>query len=192
MRSKTGTRSQKSTRSIVLKGLLLSCLLANLFSAFYYKGGFTPWQVLPAPPSPAVHILDSDQENVWVQTSDGQAYSLTLSCRAGSCFQWLEFDPAEEITPMQYGQPSRGDNCASLNRKLIPFDPPFQPLQECSLSPSAGEWGHDTYFALLTDGRLMYWTHRSGRLTPPVLLLISTLGIPLAVAPVLFLLVRKG
>lgn len=180
MKLESKSHRRMNRRAVVLLGAIISCLVASTLSSIYHLGGFTPWRSLPKPPFNPIHIVEADQDNIWLEADDRKIYSLSLFCRNGDCFHWGLIDPEKGITPFQYGESIRGGDCKSLRNTLFPGDPRSKQVLECILSPSVGEWGHDTYFALLPGGNAMYWTHRSGRFNPVVLILISTVTVPLA------------
>jgi hypothetical protein len=175
---------------VLFVGILLTCILANAISFPLQSGMFTSWKSLPALPSKAIHVVEVDADNVWVETSNGEIYAATLLCgKAEDCDQWIEIDSLTEITPLQYQPIKRGENCSSLDGSFSPSIPSRFEVKECILATAYGvpdpEWGYKTYFALMTDGTVKYWQHGNGILGFFGSFIFSTVILPILVAVII-------
>jgi hypothetical protein len=147
--------------------LLPICLLAlpallNACSGIIFRSS-RDWMSLSSPPSGAAVIVGVRDVEVWVETNDGALFTTSIypTCEPSpDCQQWmpvekLPFDPAN-LEPNDRFTPTRGSECGGLQ----PGNPAPNPdgnLLECVfvLRP-AGETFEYFYFALMSDGTIMY------------------------------------
>ncbi len=188
MNKEIGVKRQKRIPywAALIIWVAVTCVSANTLTLVFQFGGFTPWRSLPKPPSGAVHIIDADGLSVWVETGDGNLYTLTLYCGASeNCFQWIRIDKAEEIHPFQCRPIERGPDCASIGGSLWPNDPVPGKVGECIVADACipdPEFGSLTYFAMMSDGSVKYWQHGAGLLGFQVFFIASTIALPILVA----------
>ena len=142
--------------------LLIVCVLAlpvvfNACSSMFAHSA-TDWIPVGAPPSGAASIVWAQDSTVWVKSHDGTLFSTTVSgiCEPGpDCWPWLPADAAPVAQPGSF-IPKRGPECSGLQPDS-PAPNPNGSLHECVfVVKHAGETNEFIYFALMSDGTVMY------------------------------------
>lgn len=121
------------------------------------------WISIGAPPSGTSSIAWAQVNQVWVRANNGSLYttSVTSDCQDGKhCESWqsideLPVDP-ESVDPSSAFTPVHGPDCKALQPDN-PAPNPSGDLLDCVyvLSP-AGETFEFHYFALMSDGTVVY------------------------------------
>jgi hypothetical protein len=169
----------------LLLGILITCIASNVLTILFQFGTFTPWKALPRSPSKAVHIIEADPDNIWIELEDKRIFALTMYCYQNkNCYHWQIVNNSAEINPINYHQVQKEKDCTSISD--FPGNPWFGKVSECILAPAYGvpdpEWGYETYFVLMEDGTVRYWQNGNGILSFYFFFILSTIVLPLAVA----------
>ena len=167
--------------AILLIGVVVTGVVANLLSILLQIGGFRTWKSLSKPLSQATHIIQADSNVVWVETKDSEMFELTVNCYRENCFQWLK--TTENIPDTGAGTIlSRGTNCASLSTEIFPLSPSGKVIECIKVVDFGAEYGSVTYYALLADGTLQYWENGNNSISIAVFFVIATFILPFLVA----------
>jgi hypothetical protein len=147
----------------------IACIGTFMYNSLYWAGTFKSWRSLGSPPSGASSIINVDVRVIWVGTNDNKIYELEVYCpEDGICDQWLQVEDRSEIEPFFNFPVLRGSDCDSLG-DYNPGNPPNGDMRECVLLVASGypdpQWGTHEYYALMSDGQIMYWSHGSGILS---------------------------
>ena len=139
------------------------------------------WVSLGAPTSGVARIVAVDANEIWVESNDGLLFNamVTFHCESGpTCWTWTAVNElpsyaTEPILPIE-----RGPDCTAL----VPQHPAVNPIgnmTECIYSPfPAAEFTAEFYFALMSDGNIMFLSN-SRSYAPFVLIsALSALGFP--------------
>jgi hypothetical protein len=160
------SKNKVTLGEILIKWALPVCIVANLLALVYQFGWFITWKRLPNLPSEAIHIVDADGDNVWVEGADGHFYTLTLNCGSNTnCKQWQKLDVLANMNPLHCQPVDRGATCKDLEGYFSPNNPLGADVNECIVADGCfpdPEYGYETYFALLSDGSIRYWQHGNG------------------------------
>jgi hypothetical protein len=163
--------------AVLLIGVIVTGVVANLLSTMLQIGGLTTWKSLSKPPSQAIHIIYTDSNVVWVKTKNSEIFELTVNCYRENCFQWLK--TTEDLPGPSAGTfLSRGTNCASLSTEVFPISPSEKVVECVKVVQSGGEFGSVAYFALMADGTLQYWANGNSIIAMQVLFVFATFILP--------------
>jgi len=185
-------RRKLTYRVVLLIAVTATCILANLFAIAARHGYFRLWKSLPQLPSSAVYILDADENNIWVQTVDGNLHTFQLYCGSQDCNQWSQIDDLVGVTPFQCAPIQRESTCKSLESGFLQSNPRTGEVKECVAINGCFPKATETRFALMVDGTVKYWHHQNGLLVPYFDLALSTLVLPYVVAIIVSVLYSKG
>jgi len=147
----------------------IACIGTFIYNNLYWAGTFKSWRSLGSPPSGVSDIINADVGVIWVETNDNKIYKLEEYCAEGGiCNQWLQVEDRSEIEPFYDFPVLRGSSCDLLG-DYNPGNPPNGNMRECVLLVASGypdpQWGTHKYYALMSDGQIMYWSHGSGTLS---------------------------
>jgi len=147
----------------------IACIGTFIYNGLYWAGTFRSWRSLGSPPSGVSSIINADVSVIWVETNDNKIYKREEYCTEdGVCDQWLQVEDRSEIEPFFDFPVLRGSNCDSLG-DYNPGNPPNGNMRECVLLVASGypdpQWGTHKYYALMSDGQIMFWSHGSGTLS---------------------------
>jgi hypothetical protein len=183
--------------AVMLITVTTTCVLANLFTMAAQRGYFRLWKSLPLLPANAVSILDADGNNVWVETEDGNLYTLKLSCgnTDTNCNQWSRVNDPSGITPFQCTPLQRGASCNSLEGPFSLGNPLIGEVQECVVANGCfpdPSYVTETRFALMSDRTVKYWHHGNGFMGPYIDLALSTIAFPFIAVIIVSVIYSKG
>jgi hypothetical protein len=169
---------------VIFLGAFLTCIFANAITFLLEFGAFSFWKSLPSTPTTATHISEADPDTIWVETKDGQIYTIGINfCQYKNCNSWTLIENPADIKPMQYHAIVRGDDCFNLGIYDSPNYSPGDEIKECIYASAAGvpdpEAGYVTYFALMKDGRVKYWQNGNSLLGFQFFLILSTFVLPI-------------
>lgn len=168
--------------SMVL-GAIYTCTIATLLTSGFLHGNLTGWKNLSKPSSGATHIIDADPSDLWVDSSEGSIFTLSIYCFENkNCKKWIRVNNPNDISPDRYGEISRGTDCANLSFfSASPINPPGKVI-ECLMAPfNSPDFGSVTYFALMNDGSVKYWKHGNDLISIYFFYCISTIILPIVV-----------
>jgi hypothetical protein len=101
-----------------------------------------------------------------------------------SCRNWQSINNISDI-PEQDFPALRGKDCESLQHAIFPRNPKGQML-ECLYTRLPGaESGSEAYFALMSDGNVLYWWNGGSLIEAQALFILSTMIVPVAVAVII-------
>jgi hypothetical protein len=97
------------------------------------------------------------------------------------CWEWRSVSNLSEI-PQQAFSVRRGDNCKNSRSDISPRNPSGKTV-ECVYAYELGaEYGDDGYFALMSDGSVLYFHKGRTWMTSDILFIFSTFIFPVIVA----------
>jgi len=162
----------------LIVGALITCIVMTALVIPYQAGAFYPWKSLESLPAGIARIVDADFHEVWVEARDGQLYNACLMGPASAdCPHWRPVEAVSETSKPPFSI-STGSDCSSLHGGIFPLDPNGR-IIECVYAYLPGpEMGEDTYFALMADGSLKYWTKGVSRTALQTLFILSTIVLP--------------
>jgi len=124
------------------------------------------WISLGSPPNGATRIVSAKHTKIWVESSHGELFVVTLDFSCGTnqiCWTWelTTSTPENNRAPWSL---VRGMDCSSLNpnpyRQIVN---PDGVMQECIYAPAPGiDMVADFFFALMSDGSIEFFDN-----TPP-------------------------
>ena len=139
---------------------MLSFELAHRLTLSLLAQEFRDWNSIGSPPGGASSIVAAGQNDLLVQSTNGQTYVFKLECiHTDKCRAWF---PASELSDFNGIDTSVGvrlPDCAVASSPHVRVTPPG-PAIECFQSTyfGSGELG-DVYYAITTDGTAYYvWT----------------------------------
>ena len=119
------------------------------------------WISLGSPPNGAMGIISAKRSTVWVESSHGELFVVTLDFGCGVnkiCWTWnlATTEPKDNGTHWQL---LRGTDCTSINPVTYrPIVNPSGEIQECVYAPSPGiNMVGEFYFALMSDGTIQFF-----------------------------------
>ena len=144
-----------------LAALISGCTLSSSASA-------DDWISLGAPPSGASSVIAANGSEIWVSSNEGGIYSalVTFNCESGTvCWEWEPVntlpDYAKPIADLSTG-PQTSPQCDTLNPRR-PVANPNGNMIECIYSTAlAGETIAEFYFALISDGTVVFMDNSGG------------------------------
>jgi hypothetical protein len=153
-------------------------VLAILLNSCQSEDG---WISLGAPTSDVSRIVAVNANEIWVESNDGTLFNamVTFNCESGStCWAWnavseLPKYATDPILPIE-----RGPACTTLDSQH-PAVNPTGSMVECIYSPfPAGSYRGEFYFALMSDGNIMFLSNSSSYAPYVIISFISALGFP--------------
>ena len=149
---------------------ILFAFLASLISGctLISSAPADDWVSLGAPPSGVANVIAANGSEIWVSSNEGGIYSarVTFHCETGdTCWEWQPVDTlpdyAKSISDVSTG-PQSGTQCDAFNPQR-PAANPNGNMIECIYSPAlAGETIAEFYFALMSDGTIMFMDNSGG------------------------------
>ena len=186
MNAKTSSKPKKHLPywAVLLIGIIVTAVVANLLSILLQIGGFAGWKSLSKPTSQPIHIIYADSNVVWVETNDSNIFELTVNCYRENCFQWLK---TTEAIPSTGGGTilSNGTNCASLNKEVFPISFSRKEIECVKVVEFGAEYGSVTYYDLLADGTLGYWDNGNNSISTLFFFVTATFILPFLVAAII-------
>lgn len=177
------TRKRLPYWLVLLLGVVLTLIVANFLSVMFQMGAFVAWQNLSSPPSPSTHILSADGNVVWVETKDKEIFELTVNCYRENCFQWTK--TVKDIPLYVEGAGisiNRGTDCKSLSSETFPLSPSGEMIECVNVTNFGSGYGSVTYFALMADGTLKYWSNGNNAISSQLTFICATCVLPFIVA----------
>lgn len=171
----------------LLISVVLSCVLMNLITITFQAEifDFWSWTTLIDAPAGITTIVAARPNQVWVETQDGSLFmaDIDFSCPGDFtiCWEWRSVSNLSEI-PQQAFSVRRGDNCKNSRSDISPRNPSGK-MVECVYAYELGaEYGDDGYFALMSDGSVLYFHRGRTWMTSDILFIFSTFIFPVIVA----------
>jgi hypothetical protein len=186
MNSHSSKPTFSPSRCFLAIGMIVSALLLNGCQS---EDG---WLSLGAPTSGVARIVAATGNEIWVESNDGILFNamVTFNCESGpTCWTWTAVNElpnyaTDPILPIE-----RGPDCTAL----VPQDPVVNPtgnLTECIYSPrAAADFREDFYFALMSDGNIMFLNNSSSYAPFVIISALSALGLPCLVVFVVIALI---
>jgi hypothetical protein len=139
------------------------------------------WVSLGAPTSGVERIVAVNTNEVWVEANDSTLFHamVTFNCESGStCWTWTAVSELPKYATDPILPIKRGPDCTTL----VPQHPAVNPkgsMSECIYSPiPAGSYTGEFYFALMSDGRIMFLSNSRSYAPYVIISVLSALGLP--------------
>ena len=155
--------------SCVLRFIVLAFLIALMSACSLFSSvSADDWVSLGSPPSGVASVIAASGSEIWVSSNEGGIYTANVHfhCDSGEvCWEWQPVetlpDYAKSISNESTG-PQSSTQCDTLNPEH-PAANPNGDMIECIYSPDlAGETIAQFYFALMSDGTILFLDNSSG------------------------------
>ena len=154
--------SSKLTTKIIITILTLASLsfvAGIIWSSVHVEGSFESWRSLKSPPEKAVHLLNTDGNNIWVETENKSIYYTNYDCHKDGC--WIKTDSLPNEDDMSYYSKENGEECNNLG--FYPVSQPENSIECISIHYDAVDIV--THYVLMDDGTIWVWSHSFGGIT---------------------------